>query len=339
MNLKIAFLSETSWHGKITSPQFENMRTEYAWYYALNADHFCISEYSKVKDYDVILVIWPKLPISINSTGQTLNSHSKANIPQFYPILKYLKDYNRAVCYVQEGPAWLSSEYEIANQIDIYNILTESSAVFCHNLSDLSWYSSINKNVYIIPTLIIPRSDLPREINPSNNKIILGGNCTHWYGGFQSYITALSALKYISNLEIHFPSMHCKRAAEEQLEYSKHLSYMNWFEWMKNLVNYKYAIHLMPTAAAGTFNLNCAYYGIPCIGNKDVDTQKICHPDLSINIKNLSLAKDLFKQLLTDSDFYSTCSKIAFDNYSKYYSIEVWQAKMYKNLKEILDSK
>ena len=81
----------------------------------------------------------------------------------------------------------------------------------------------------------------------------------------------------------------------------------------------------MPTIAAGTFSLNCAYFGIPCIGNKTVDTQKICHPTLSIDVENVDEARILALRLKEDKEFYKQCSKTAKDNYKKYYNIETWQ--------------
>ena len=78
----------------------------------------------------------------------------------------------------------------------------------------------------------------------------------------------------------------------------------------------------MPTIAAGTSRLNCAYFGIPCIGNEKVDTQRICYPDLSIDIDNVYQAKKIAKKLKEDKDFYSYCSKLALQNYKDNYNIK-----------------
>ena len=64
----------------------------------------------------------------------------------------------------------------------------------------------------------------------------------------------------------------------------------------------------MPTVAAGTFSLNCAYFGIPCIGNIKVDTQRFCHPDLSVAVDDVSKARALAHRLQNDSEFYDLCS-------------------------------
>ena len=81
----------------------------------------------------------------------------------------------------------------------------------------------------------------------------------------------------------------------------------------------------MPTVAAGTFSLNCAYLGIPCIGNEEVDTQRLCHPDLSVKVSDIKGARDLALRLRDDQDFYDKCSKEAKANYRKYYDLEIWK--------------
>ena len=88
---------------------------------------------------------------------------------------------------------------------------------------------------------------------------------------------------------------------------------------MKALSTFKYAVHLMPTVAAGTFSLNCAYFGIPCIGNELVDTQRLCHPDLSVNVEDVEKARILANKLKEDKEFYNLCSSKAKSLYRQIY--------------------
>jgi hypothetical protein len=83
----------------------------------------------------------------------------------------------------------------------------------------------------------------------------------------------------------------------------------------------------MRTHAAGTFALNCAYLGIPCIGYKGLDTQEICHPDLTVDVGDLVNAKKLIKLLENDSMFYNNCSQVAIDNYKNNYTEQVFKSK------------
>ena len=57
--MKIAFLTELPFEGKVVK-DYPNMRTEFAWMYALNADHHCIYNFNNVKDYDHVFIIFPK---------------------------------------------------------------------------------------------------------------------------------------------------------------------------------------------------------------------------------------------------------------------------------------
>ncbi len=161
-------------------------------------------------------------------------------------------------------------------------------------------------------------------VNPKE-KVIIGGNFSRWYGGFESYAVAQEF-----KLPIWGQSSHSKRDGEEQLV--NILPRMLWLDWMRALSSFKLAVHLMPTVAAGTFSLNCAYFGIPCIGNIDVDTQKICHPDLSVRVSDIKYAKELAIKLNTDVDFYTHCSKIAKENYNLHYNQTVFM----NTLKDIL---
>jgi len=99
---------------------------------------------------------------------------------------------------------------------------------------------------------------------------------------------------------------------------------------MKILSTFKFAIHLMPTVAAGTFSLNCAYFGIPCIGNERVDTQRLCFPKLSVDVENIEKARTLTRLLKSDNDFYKECSLTSKQNYKKYFGLDVYKEHMKK---------
>lgn len=159
---------------------------------------------------------------------------------------------------------------------------------------------------------------------------ILVNNC-RWYGGFQSYLVASEF-----NSPIYIPSSHASQPGEESVPNLSILPRLNWHEWMLNLSKFKYAVHLMPTIAAGTFNLNCAYFGIPCIGNENVDTQVYCFPSLSVDPEDIDAAADRAQRLKMFPDFWKECSDQAKLNYKKYYSIDSWKTKIYSFLEENL---
>ena len=91
-----------------------------------------------------------------------------------------------------------------------------------------------------------------------------------------------------------------------------------------NLSQYNIGVHLMRTHAAGTFAMNCAFHGIPCIGYKGLDTQQTLHPILSVQMGDLDDAKRLGKRLKDEPDFYELCSKTAEKRFNEYYTEEKW---------------
>jgi len=88
----------------------------------------------------------------------------------------------------------------------------------------------------------------------------------------------------------------------------------------------------MPNVTAGTFALNCAFLGIPCISYSQSDPQRLCQPELSIEKFDLEKSIKLAKRLKTDLDFYNKCVTDARTNYNKYYSEEAFLQHMNKVL-------
>jgi len=323
--MNITFLTEMNFEGKIPSTH-PNMRTEFAWMNALGANHSCIHNFKNIKNQDHVFIIIPKGEVFLNAVGVKLsdkiNPISKLLELDIIPILK---SNNNKVHYIQEGPSWLFNDYEIIDQLNFYNTLSECDA---HNKYDTKFYQGLfpNKQINVMPTLLI--EDLIKFITPKpEDKVIVGGNFARWYGGFQGYIAASEF-----NVPIWTQESHAKRENEGDITDLNHLPRLTWVDWMKTLSTFKYAIHLMPTIAAGTFSLNCAYFGIPCIGNEKVDTQKICHPDLSIDVEDVEKARILAKRLKTDKDFYNMCSEMSKMMYHEIYNINKYKEKLNKTL-------
>lgn len=323
-NMKIAMLTEMPFTGKIPATH-RNMRTEFAWMYALNANHYNIHSSEQVSDYDAVFIIFPKGKLFLSAEGSVLvdgkNPVSDILRTDFVSILK---SKNRKVYYIQEGPHWWFNDYSVEDQINFYNMINSCDGIFCHNETDLQYYKGLfcDSAVSVIPTLMIDSLIENMTLN-TQEKTIIGGNFSRWYGGFESYIVA-------SNFDtpIFAQTSHSKRPDEEHIHNLTHLPRLEWVEWMKELSTFRYAVHLMPTVAAGTFSLNCAYFGIPCIGNDKVDTQLKCHPLLSIDVSDIEGAVNLARKLKTDIVFYNECSEIAKENYKNNFHINIWKEKM-----------
>lgn len=323
--MKIAFLTEMGFTGKIPADH-PNMRTEFAWMYALDATHHNIHDES-VNGYDVVVIIFPKGRVYLSAEGSMLSSYANPVSGLLASgLVERLKLTNKKVAYMQEGPHWWFNDYELVDQINFYNMVMSCDAILAHNTSDVQYYKGLypNKPVHVMPTLMI--DDIVKNIVPQpEDKVIVGGNFARWYGGFESYIVAQTF-----SLPIWGQTSHAMREGEDQL--IQHLPRVFWTDWMKQLSSFKYAVHLMPTVAAGTFSLNCAYFGIPCIGNGKVDTQRLCHPELSVDISDVEQAQYLAKRLKKDKLFYEHCSKTAKENYTQYYNIELFKQKIFNIL-------
>jgi hypothetical protein len=321
--MRIAFLTEMGFNGTIP-PTHNNMRTEFAWMNALNAVHYPLETYDSVKNYDVVFIIFPKGKTYLNSEGSTLVSG--VNPVSKYlqqPIIPTLKESNTKVYYIQEGPHWWWNDYEVIDQIQFYNFLSLTDGIFAHNLSDSQYYRGLfwNKKVEIIHSLMI--EDFIKDIQPiTEDKVLIGGNFSRWYGGFESYMVASEF-----GLPIWGQESHSKRLNEGGIGNLSHFPRMNWNDWMVEVSKFKYGVHLMPTVAAGTFSLNCAYFGIPVIGNEKVDTQRLLHPNLSVDVSDIESAM-LMVEMLKDPIFYKKKSEEAKDNYQTYYTKEVWLKQM-----------
>ena len=290
--MEIAFFTEGNWQGNIPR-HHPNMRTEMAWMCTMNADHYNINDEPN-QQYDLGIVIIPK------------------NNPEFEP--SRLKQYCTQLASMQEGPHWYFQDYTLDRQIWFYNTLMEMDFLFVHNKIDKKYFGGLtSKECKIMPSLMIEDSlnELPTE---DRSGVMIGGNFCHWYGGFDSYMVAQTFEE-----KVFIPSMGRKIEGEEQMDNLHHLPYMNWTQWIYELNKRKYGIHLMRTHVAGTFALNCAYLGIPCIGYKGLDTQEVCHPECTIELGNIIQAKQIAEKLKKDEEFYLHCSNKAKEKYKTFY--------------------
>ncbi len=317
--MNIAFFSESNFDGKIPR-DFENMRTEYAWYVGLDATHHYVGNLPSMKDsmYDLGIIIIPKTKIE--------------QLMQI-DLIKHMRRLCKKIGFMQEGPYWYFQDYPMDQQIWFYNTLMDMDVIFGHNKADVEYFKGLTqkKHVYRNSTLMITDEIKPTTKSEDRNGVIIGGNMVRWYGGFDSYIIAQEF-----ETDIFAPSMGRKIEREDEMDIT-HLPYMTWIQWMNNLSRFKYAVHLMPTHAAGTFALNCAYHGIPCIGYEGLDTQSHCHPQLTIKMNDLRHARKLANQLKNDSNFYETQSQTAKNNFNIFFGEKEYIYNMNKVIKEVIN--
>ena len=298
--MKIAFFSEVGQHEpwQRYPRNFANARTEIAWCIALDAPMCSLTDIP-TEDFDLGIVIIPKSNPNIN--------------------LDPIREICGEVAVMQEGPHWYFQDYTIEDQFKYYNTLRAADIVYCHNESDMSYYLGLGcEDVRVMRSLMIPEDLVPRS--EWGNGTIIGGNFVSWYGGFDSYIVA----KSIGD-QIVAPSMGRKQEQEDAIDDIQYLPYMSWRDWINSLGQFNIGIHLMRTHAAGTFAMNCAFHGIPCIGYRGLDTQQALHPSLTVDIGDLERAKRLAKKLKTNEEFYEMCSITSKKRFNHLYTESAWK--------------
>jgi len=304
--MKIVFFTEGQYTGSIPR-NHPNMRTDVAWICALDAVHYPINKIHELNEnFDLGIVIIPK----------------NKEILFDYPLIENIKRICKKIGTMQESTYWYWQGGTIQAQLWYHNILQSMDIIFCHNDMDLKYYKGITDvRCELMPTLMI--TDHIKTYEGERKGVMVGGNWVTAYRGFDSYIVG----KILSD-DISSPTTGRMKPDEKILDIN-HLPWVMWLEWMYELSKHKYGVQL-GTAAAGTFNLNCAYLGIPCIAYDNVNTQKYLHPDLSVPDGDIEQARKLATRLVSDKEFYIECSIKSKENFNKIYSEEMFLDKFKK---------
>lgn len=295
--MKVAFFTEGGYTGKVPR-EHPNIRTDLAWICALEADHIPIPHIQSIPDqkYDLGILIIPK---------------NKEHLFEF-PLVENMRRTCNKVATMQESSYWYWQDGSIQAQLWYHSILQSMDIIFCHNDADLKYYKGITDvRCELLPTLMI--TDNIKEYEGERKGVIVGGNWVSAYRGFDSYVIGKILDDNISAITTG------RMKPEEKLLDINHIPWMNWIDFIYELSKHKYGVQL-GTAAAGTFNLNCAYLGIPCISYETINTQKYLHPQLTVDDGDIEQARKLATKLASDEDFYKECSNQARENYNKLYS-------------------
>ena len=307
--MKIAFLTQMGFTGKIPRDH-PNMRTEFAQMCALKADHYSLYDADKItEEYDHVVLMIPKTQ---------KDRDGLYNID----IVEKARRVGKNIWFMQEGPNWIFQDLPIHQQFWHYNVLMDVDGILTENKTDIPYFRGLvggDKPIHDIPSLMITDDVVQRS--EWGDVVILGGNFVHWYGGFDSYIVGKV---FQPEYEITSVSMGRKQTLEDSIEDINYLPYYQWREWIDVLSQFHVGVHLMPTVGAGTFNMNCAFHGIPCIGYEQVDTQRDLHPLTSVKNEDVESARKIAEKLKNDDGFYQECSVQSQELWKELYSEKVF---------------
>ena len=306
------FISEMGFEGKMPITQ-TNMRAAETWIKWLDAYHINIFKaLTEEKKYGG--TCWLIIPKGKEAVSFLLQNQTN--------VVSNLKSKFDTVNCIQEGEIGYWNQMDVTTQTWIYLQFSESDKIFTQNKSDLSYFRGMfpNKQISIIrPVMDISVID-ESNFKPKENRCIISGPFTREYYGFHQMIVA----RYFE-CPIDVPPMGKDRMPQDSWSMSEnvgvnYLDYMMWKEWIENLSKYKYGVMLIPAVGSGTFALNCAYHGIPCVGNEKSDTQSLLFPDTSVDHMDIEKAVTLSIALRDDENFYEEVSKKAKNNFNKYFN-------------------
>ena len=242
----------------------------------------------------------------------------------YHNVVIQLKEKFEEVYIYQDGEIGWWNQVDTRLQAWWYNQLIASDGILVPNSTDIPFYKGLfpDKKIKVIRSVMTDEGLDKTKFKPQENRTIVTGPLTREYNGFSQVLIAHNA-----DMPIDIPPMGESRMPKDSWEMApnlgiNYLKYMSWVDWMYNLSRYKIGYMMSSATASGSFALNCAYLGIPCIGDKRADTQSILFPDLAIDVFDNKKAFDLTLKLKKDLDFYIEVSNKAKRLYKKEFTKE-----------------
>ena len=316
MNIKYV-TSEMGFEGKF-SKDYPYMRVFETQIYFLDAQHIPLSNIlqdNKVYSGD----LWWNI-----GKGGFDKPYISFVYNNFHNTVDLLKEKFDNVYIYQDGEIGWWNQVDVRLQVWWFNQLNSSDKIFVPNETDVNFYRGLfpNKRIGVMRSVMTDEGLNKSMFVEREDKAIISGPCTYEYNGFPQILLA-------SNLDIpiDIPPMGEDRMPLDSRDMAEnmgvnYLEYMTWIEWMYNLSRYSYGFMLMNATAAGSFALNCAYHGIPCVGDKKADTQRILFPELSVDTFEIGNALDIVNKLKKDRTFYRDISQKAIEIYNEEFSQE-----------------
>jgi hypothetical protein len=234
-------------------------------------------------------------------------------------VVSLLQEKFEEVYIYQDGEIGWWNQVDVKLQVWWYNQLQSADGILVPNSTDVPFYKGLfpDKKIKVIRSVMTDEGLDKTKFKPKEDRTIVTGPLTREYNGFSQLILAHNL-----DMPIDIPPMGESRMPKDSWDMAdnlgvNYLEYMSWTEWMYNLNRYKIGYMLSAATASGSFALNCAYLGIPCIGDKRADTQRILFPDLAIDVFDNQKALELTLKLKNDLIFYNEVSKKAKEIYNQ----------------------
>ena len=250
----------------------------------------------------------------------------------YHNIVSLLQEKFDKIYIYQDGEIGWWNQVDTRLQAWWYNQLRAANGILVPNSTAIPFYKGLfpDKEIKVIRSVMTDEGLDKTKFKPQENRTIVTGPLTREYNGFSQVLIAHNA-----DMPIDIPPMGESRMPKDSWEMApnlgiNYLNYMSWVDWMYNLSRYKIGYMMSAATASGSFALNCAYLGIPCIGDKRADTQSILFPDLAIDVFDNKNALDLTLKLKKDLDFYIEVSNKA----KRLYKKEFTKEKMLKLLQD-----
>jgi hypothetical protein len=250
----------------------------------------------------------------------------------YHNIVGLLQEKFEGVYIYQDGEIGWWNQVDTRLQAWWYNQLRAASGILVPNSTDVSFYKGLfpDKEIKVIRSVMTDEGLDKSKFKPKENRTLITGPLTREYNGFSQLLLAHNL-----DMPVDIPPMGESRMPKDSWEMAdnlgvNYLQYMTWAEWMYNLSRYKIGYMMSSATASGSFALNCAYLGIPCIGDKRADTQSILFPDLAVDIFDNEKALELTFKLKNDLDFYIEVSNKA----KRLYKQEFTKEKMLELLQD-----
>ena len=324
--MRIAWFSEMGFSGQI-SKDYNNLKSDVALISCSGATHIPYNFPIKTEEFsnfDFVMV---------NCTRKFFTE------PQLINRIDEIKKHCK-IGFFQEGPIYDWQDWEPREKDLWRSVMKKIDIYFCSNQRDIPYYMEYVNDGVPVKWLKSPINieKINKHITDYKHRhgVLVGGTGCIWYNGDTSIDIADSI-----NSVIFIPAMGRLKNTEpiyfSRLKNKTYiLPYSDFDGWIENISNLKYAVHMMPTYAAGSFHTNMASLGIPCIGSEEIDTQRILFPELSLHTyRDIKKGKQLLKRLKEDKEFYHKVSKYAKEKVREW-DLDIVANELKKDISDIL---